>query len=626
MFWNRKDQEPDNDLVPVPAELPPLEGLDDEEHRSGRAPRTWLWTLVAALAIVLLLVFVAVAAVKGIYDGLRDRAVADHQLAQEHYAAGLEHLESGDYELAIAELELAAGHDPNLPNLQDRLREAKELARVQVTPTSETRQDAVALLYRRSVEHFESGNLEQAVGVLGELRGLDAGYQRENVEMMLTAAHLQLGLNAVREDLLDEAADHFEAVLELDADSATERSAQEQLNLLNLYTAALNHWERDWPATIQALKGLYALAPEYKDVGVRLHDAHCFRAQDYADAEDWCSASDEYGAAAEVFPLEATVDLRDDAAINCESAAEALTPTPTSRAVVRPTASATAVPDPSPEPTVQAAAFGTGQIAFTSIDAVRRRNDIYIVDLSQRDARLLQENASQPAFAPGGKLLAFRNLDPVHLGLGVLNLRSNEVGELTAHFEDSTPAWSGDGKQIVFASDKHGGDHKWRIYVASLGEVRAEGGEQGFGRMPAWSPVDDQIAYHGCDERGNNCGVWLMQSGGFAPIRLTTDATDTAPSWSPDGSSVAFISARTGNWEIYVVDTVTGQETRLAEHCAADVAPAWSPDGKRLAFLSDREGTWALYVMEVRSGRVRKVMTTGDTYPDPVSERLSWTK
>ena len=626
MFWNRKEQEPDDELVPVPAELPPLEGLSgEEEHESGRASRTWLWTLVAALAVVLLLFFVVAAAVKGIYDGLRDRAVADHELAVEHYTAGLEHLESGDYEFAIAEFELADGHDPNLPNLQDRLREAKDLARVLVTPTSEIRQDAASVLYRRSVDHFESGNLEQAISVLDELRGLDASYQRDNVEMMLTTGHLQLGLSAVREDLLDEAADHFEAVLELDADSATEGNAQEQLNLLNLYTAALNHWERDWSATIQALKGLYALAPDYKDVRVRLHDAHSFRAQDYVDAEDWCAASLEYGAAAAVFPLEATVDQRDDAEIKCESASEALTPTPTSRAVVGPTASATAVPDPSPEPTVQAAAFGTGQIAFTSVDAARQRNDVYVVDLSQRDAHLLRENASQPAFAPGGQLLAFRNLDPVHLGLGVLDLRSNEVVELTAYAEDSTPAWSGDGKQLVFASDKHG-DRMWRIYVASLGEIRAEGGEQGFGRMPAWSPVDNQVAYHGCDERGNNCGVWLMQPAGFAPIRLTSDATDTAPSWSPDGSSVAFISARGGNWEIHVVDTVTGRETRLTEHSAADVAPTWSPDGKRLAFLSDREGTWALYTMEVKSRQVRKVMTTGDAYPDPVSERLSWTR
>ena len=215
MFWNRKQRVIEEDSAPVPAQLPPLEGMDGEEEKgSGRRSRTWFWTLIVALAVVLSCIFVAVAAIKGVYDGLRDRAVADHQLAEDHYAAAMMHLESGDYELAIAEFELAAGHDPNLPNLKDRLREAKELARVEVTPTSEARQDAAALLYRRSVEYFESSRLEQTLSVLDELRGLDPLYQRENVEMMLTTAHPQLGLDAVREDALDEAAGHFEAVLE----------------------------------------------------------------------------------------------------------------------------------------------------------------------------------------------------------------------------------------------------------------------------------------------------------------------------------------------------------------------------------------------------------------------------
>ncbi len=116
-----------------------------------------------------------------------------------------------------------------------------------------------------------------------------------------------------------------------------------------------------------------------------------------------------------------------------------------------------------------------------------------------------------------------------------------------------------------------------------------------------------------------------MKAGGFDPAPLTTDASDTAPAWSPDGRQIAFISARAGNWEIYTVDVATGQELRLTEHPAADVAPAWSPDGKRLAFLSNREGAWAVYVLTLKSAQAQKIIATGDAYPDPVSERLSWT-
>ena len=625
-----------DDNIPLPAELPPVEGLDEYGVYRRAGSRTWLWTLLAALAVVLLMAYAIVLGVVGVYQGLKDRTIESNRVAQEHYALGLAHLGKGDYELAIAEFDLALRNDPNLREARTRLQEAKAQAKAQATPTSETRQDAAKLLYKQAVAHYESGNLAQAVAVLDELRGLDPDHQRENVILMLTTAHYRLGLSAVVDDRLDEATAHFEAVLALKPGDA---NAQDQLNLIHLYKAAMSFWERDWSATIQALRGLYTLAPEYKDVRTRLGDAYAYRAQAYADKGDWCRAADDYAAAVGILPLETTVDTRDDALMRCQATAEAPPPTPTARATARPTSVAKVPPSATPvltgtrgaetnqavgpTPTWPAVAVGKGQIVFTGFDALRQRFDLYVVDLAQGDAKLLQENASQPAFAPGGKRLAFRNVDPQHLGIGILDLGSNELSEVTIHPEDSAPAWSPDANQIVFASNKEG-DRKWRLYVISPGEVRGEGQQWAFGQMPAWSPDGSRVAYHGCDERGDNCAVWVMLAGGFKPSRLTGDASDTAPAWSPDGTQVAFLSARAGNWELYLVDVANGQEKRLTNHPAADVAPAWSPDGKRLAFLSSREGGWAVYVLEVKTGQALKLIASGDAYPDAVSERLSW--
>jgi tetratricopeptide (TPR) repeat protein len=626
MYDSLQTRAGDDDPIPVPAELPPMEGLDDEDqYAPGRRPRTWLWTLVAALILVLLVVTILMLGVLGFYDGLKDRARASRQFAQDHYALGVERLETGDYELAIAEFQLAMRYDSGLRDAEIRLLEAKELARAQVPPTSEARRDATASLYRQAVTHYESGELAQAVAVLDELRGLDADHQRDNVETMLGTAHHQLGLDAVREDQLDDARVHFEAVLAYQAGTATGEQSQEQLNLLNLYVAALNHWERDWSATIQALNGLFALAPGYKDVQLRLHDAYTYRAQELVDEGDWCRASDEYAAAVNIFPLESTVDKRDDASIRCQGIDQVAVPVPTARPTAKPSASPLSLSDVAPTPTAETVDLGSGQIAFTSFDPVRRMLDIYVVDLSQGAARLLRENASQPAFAPDGSQIAFRNLNPEHLGLGVLDLGTDRVNETTAHPEDSTPVWSPDKSQLVFASDKEG-DRRWRMYVISPAEVRGEGQEWTYGRMPAWSADGDRIVYHGCNERGNDCGLWVMRPGGFDSAHISTDGSDTSPSWSPDGSRVVFISTRDGNWELYVVDVASGVELRLTDDPATDVAPVWSPDGRRLAFLSDRGGAWAVYVLDIASDQVRKVIATGDVYPDPVSERMSWVR
>lgn len=625
MFGKRKLAD-DADL-PLPAELPPLEASETEPREpTGRHPRAWLWTLLAALVVVLIGIYVLVLGAKAIYDGLRDRALENQAFAREHYTLGLEHLENGAYELAVAEFELALTHDSSLPDARTNLRNAKELALAQVTPTSETRQDAVQSLYREAVAYYESGNLLESVAALEELRGLDAEYQLDNVQTMLANAHHQLGLNAVIEDRLNDGIAHFEAVLAL---RPGDKDAQDQLNLAHVYTAALNYWGRDWPATIQALKGLTALAPEYKDVRVRLRDAYIFDAEDRASKGAWCQAADQFAAAVEIMPLESTVDKRDDSRIKCQATAEAPLPTPTVRATAAPRGTAQATPSetisvPStPRATSPTTSIGQGRIGFTGFDAIRQSHDLYIVDLAQGDARLLRADAGQPALAPGGRRLAFRNLDPLHLGLAILDLSSNTISELTDHPEDSMPVWSPDGEQIVFASDKHG-DRKWRLYVISPYEIRGEGQEWIFGEKPAWSRDGGRIAYHGCNERGDSCAVWVMQPGGFNPARLTSDASDTAPAWSPDGTQVAFTSARSGNWEIFLIEIATGQEVRLTDDPALDLAPVWSPNGRQLAFLSNRDGAWAVHVIDLRSGRIQKIIATGDAYPDPFIERLFW--
>ena len=617
----RKKRQPNDTDIPVPVQLPEIEGMDEQaKDVQVVRPRIWLWTLVAALVVVLLIVYVLVLGGKGIYDGLRDRALESQQFAQEHYERGLAQLEDGQYEIAIAEFELALRHDSSLTDARERLQEAKDAVQAQGTPTSETRQDAARLLYLQAVTQYEEGDLPQTVSVLDELRGLDADYQRENVETMLRNAHFQLGQIAVAENRLDDAIGHFESVLAI---KPGDKDAQDQLNLADLYSAALNYWEIDWSATIQALKGLYALAPEYKDVKARLRDAYGFRGDELAAQGDWCQAGDDYAAAAEISPLETAIDKRDDARIFCQATAEAPTPTPTSRATATASVQATDSPQATPRPTSPSVTPSKGRIAFTSYDAIRQRYDVYVVDLAQGDARLLKANGSQPAFSPDGRMLAFRNMDPQHLGLGVLTLSNNASSELTAHVEDASPTWSPEMDQLVFASNKHG-DRKWRVYVISPYATRSEGEEWAMGQKPDWSRDGGRIAYHGCDERGGNCGVWVSQPGGFNAARLTSEASDTAAAWSPDGTQVAFASTRTGNWDLHLVEVATGQEKRLTEHAAADYAPEWSPDGKQIAFLSDREGAWAVYILDVRSGQVEKLIATGDAYPDPFAEKLSW--
>jgi len=72
--------------------------------------------------------------------------------------------------------------------------------------------------------------------------------------------------------------------------------------------------------------------------------------------------------------------------------------------------------------------------------------------------------------------------------------------------------------------------------------------------------------------------------------KLTTHtADDFQPDVSPDGKSVAFVSNRSGNNDIWLIPIDGGPARQLTTHTASDSDPAWSRDGKKIAFTSLRE-------------------------------------
>ena len=69
-----------------------------------------------------------------------------------------------------------------------------------------------------------------------------------------------------------------------------------------------------------------------------------------------------------------------------------------------------------------------------------------------------------------------------------------------------------------------------------------------------------------------------MGMDGSEPVALTGGLSNNfAPSWSPDGSQIAFGSDRDGNSEIYVMDAEGRNTLRLTDNPGRDTAPAWRP-------------------------------------------------
>jgi Tol biopolymer transport system component len=164
---------------------------------------------------------------------------------------------------------------------------------------------------------------------------------------------------------------------------------------------------------------------------------------------------------------------------------------------------------------------------------------------------------AMPTISPNGLRIAFVRVADGTASLFMVDRRGHHAAQLLSNGLDITPAWSPDGKSIVFS----------RLADDSL-------------------PIDQATLYV-ADADGSD-----MRQLGDAPVR------GVSPSWSPDGRHIAFVSFAdhngaacpagtcTPNGEIYVVGADGTGLTRLTLSKADDEHPTWSPDGSRIAFAS----------------------------------------
>jgi CubicO group peptidase (beta-lactamase class C family) len=109
----------------------------------------------------------------------------------------------------------------------------------------------------------------------------------------------------------------------------------------------------------------------------------------------------------------------------------------------------------------------------------------------------------------------------------------------------------------------------------------------------SWSPDGSRVAI-GLSERDLNGEIYTVERGGAGLARLTRDlAFDNLPSWSPDGSTLAFTRGRPATTDLYLVEAGGSDAVQLTDFDGFESAPTWSPDGSRIAFVwghSDARG------------------------------------
>jgi Skp family chaperone for outer membrane proteins len=309
------------------------------------------------------------------------------------------------------------------------------------------------------------------------------------------------------------------------------------------------------------------------------------------------------------------------------------TPLPTEPPSPTPLPTATATPRPTNTSTPKAvlASALTGKIAY----AVNNGNtfDIYIYNITNEQNRLYRQGASQPAFNSDGSRLAF-----VAWGnpRGLITADSSGGNEtlVSPAPEDKLPTWSPDDRSILFFT-RRSGNRASQLYLTNPNS-RVTGTENqqylSEGEYPSWSD-SNQIAFRGWGRTG--VGLRIAPASLESPQSLTTLGEDTAPALSPDGQKIAFMSARDGNWEIYVINADGANLQRLTNNFFPDGLPVWSPNGQAIAYVSNTSNEWAIWAMTPNGQENQKILTMpgspdGKVFFDQANsfgwteERLSW--
>jgi Periplasmic component of the Tol biopolymer transport system len=160
---------------------------------------------------------------------------------------------------------------------------------------------------------------------------------------------------------------------------------------------------------------------------------------------------------------------------------------------------------------------------------------------------------------------------------------------------------------IVFVSDRTGDDELY-LMRGNGDNVQLLATTPGPKTDPVISPDGKKIVFTlGTVDASSASPLWSVNSDGTGLTQLTTDgAIDYRPTWSADGSQIAFVSTRDANAEIYVMNADGSGQVNVTNNAANDNSPAWSPSGSTILFSSDRNaaaGT-AIYSMTPVGGSV----------------------
>jgi eukaryotic-like serine/threonine-protein kinase len=250
-----------------------------------------------------------------------------------------------------------------------------------------------------------------------------------------------------------------------------------------------------------------------------------------------------------------------------------------------------------------------------SFGGEREKTGIYVGSLDSKEEKFLVRANSSLAYAPPGYLLFFRerNLMAQRFDAKTFRITGDPilVAEQIQFFPQTYFAtFSVSDNGAVVYQDRSAAGVSQLAWFDRSGKQTGTLGTPGDQANPRISPNGKRVALDIVDPQTGNIDIWIYESSGGIPRRVTSNpAIDAGPIWSPDGSRIVFTSLRKGHPDLYQKSSSgAGSEEMILQSQGTKYPNDWSPDGRFILYRA----------IEGRANPKLWALPVGDRKPTPV--------
>jgi TolB protein len=276
-------------------------------------------------------------------------------------------------------------------------------------------------------------------------------------------------------------------------------------------------------------------------------------------------------------------------------------------------------------------AYGEKPIFESKIAFVSDREgnpEIYMMDYDGANQTRLtfnKVNDISPAWSPDGKMIASTSYQNLIAGLYIQLIYEARKIPVSLKGGNFSPAWSPDGKKLAFNSTRDQ-DGNSEIYVADIDEDSLKRGSFRIKRLtfnpgsdvaPSWSPTGRQLVF--VSDRGGTPQIYTMDAEGSNVQRVSFGGSThcDSPAWSPAGDRIVYIARVENIFDLYILNLRTQQISKLTESNARNESPSWSSDGRHIVFTSNMKGGLQLFSIDYDGANLHQLTTKGqNSWPD----------